>query len=160
MTLSILEVESAVSLAGDLFQATFGHPVPDFPRHFVAIHRPVDGGEHVVAYVHYTAWETDAWLCGGLCVDPEAYARAEPVMASAWKLAGGIGEIVLRETLARLSDRAAIFGYCGNARQWQHDLNVGFVAAGPQYLLVKWNRSLPLDEQAAMIQRAAALGPF
>jgi hypothetical protein len=160
MTLIIVEVDDAASLAGDLFRTSFGHPIPELPRHFVAIDQSANGGERVVGYIHYTAWETEGWLCGGLCVDHQAYVRAEPTTASEWKREGGIGEIILRETFARLSHRVAIFGYCGDARQWQHDLNVGFVAAGPQHLLVKWNRALPLDEQMAMIERAAALGPF
>lgn len=160
MTLVVVEVDDATSLAGPLFQASFGQPIPGYPRHFVAFDRPADEGGLVAGYVHYTAWENDGWLCGGLCVDPLAYARAAPATAAEWKRAGGIGEIILRETFAQLTDRAAIWGYCGNARQWQHDLNVGFVPAGPQYLLVKWNRTLPAIEQAAFIERAVALGPF
>ena len=160
MTLAIEEVEDAAGLAGDLFRRTFAHPIPDFPRHFVALHRDAVGGADVVGYIHYTAWEKAGWLCGGLCVDPASYARAAPEDAAAWKRAGGIGEIILRDTFARLTDRAAIFGYCGDARQWQHDLNVGFVPAGPPKLLVRWNRELPPDERARLIARAAALGPF
>ena len=160
MALSILEVDNAAPLAGRLFRATFGHPIPDFPRHFVAIHRAADGAEHVVGYIHYTAWEAEGWLCGGLCVDRHAYARAGGTEAAEWKRDGGIGEIILRHTFAQLTDRAAIFGYCGDARQWKHDLNVGFVPAGPAHLLVKWNRPLPESVRAAMVARAAALGAF
>lgn len=160
MALTVVEVDDAAALAGALFRATFSHPVPAFPRHFIAIHRAGDRTERVVGYIHYTAWESEGWLCGGLCVDRDAYARAEPAAAAAWKRAGGIGEIILRHTFAQLTDRAAIFGYCGDARQWQHDLNVGFVPAGPRHLLVKWNQPLPENERAAMIERAAALGAF
>jgi hypothetical protein len=113
-----------------------------------------------LGYIHYTAWENDGWLCGGLCVDRNAYARAGPAEAATWKRAGGIGELILRHTFARLTDRVAIFGYCGDARQWQHDLNAGFVPAGPPHLLVKWNRPPPATEQSAMVERAAALGAF
>ena len=160
MALIIVEVDEAATLAGELFRSTFGHPIPDFPRHFVALDRNTGGGLRAIAYIHYTAWERDGWLCGGLCVDREAYARAEPADAAAWKQGGGIGEFVLRHTFALLTDRTAIFGYCGDARQWQHDLNVGFVPAGPAHLLVKWNWPLPEPERASMIARAAALGPF
>ena len=57
-------------------------------------------------------------------------------------------------------DRLAIFGYCGDTRQWQHDLNVGFVPAGPPRMLVHWNHEVPAVEQARLIERVAALGPF
>jgi len=158
--LAVVEVDAAEVFAAELFRAAFGHPIPGFPRHFVALFRDAGGALAVAAYIHYTAFEDDAWLCGGLCVDGTAYARARPADAAEWKRAGGIGEIVLRDTFARLTDRAAIFGYCGDPRQWQHDLNAGFVPAGPPQLLVRWNRALPADAQARMIGRAAALGPF
>ena len=160
MSLRIEEVDDAAALAGDLFHRRFAHPIPDFPRHFVAFAGTAAGAADVVGYIHYTAWETVGWLCGGLCVDAGAYARATPADAATWKRAGGIGEMILRDTFARLTDRIAIFGYCGDARQWQHDLNVGFVPAGPPRMLVRWNRVVPALEQAELIARAAALGPF
>jgi len=158
MSLIIVEVDDADALAGELFFTTFGHPIPRFPRHFVALQRG-GGALRVAAYIHYTAWGCEAWLCGGLCVDRRAYSRAEPGDAAEWKRAGGIGEIVLRDTLSRLTDRI-VFGYCGDARQWQHDLNVGFVPAGPPHLLVIWNSVLPLPEQEKLTARAAAMGAF
>jgi hypothetical protein len=158
--LAVVEVDTAAVFAADLFRAAFGQPIPDFPRHFVAVFRDAAGVLSVAAYIHYTASGDDAWLCGGLCVDRAAYARARPDDAAAWKRAGGIGEIVLRATFARLTDRAAIFGYCGDARQWQHDLNAGFAPAGPPQLLVRWNRVLPEAVQARLVARAAALAPF
>jgi hypothetical protein len=91
--------------------------------------------------------------CGVVC------ART-PADAAEWKREGGIGEIILRDTFARLTDRVAIFGYCGDARQWQHDLNVGFVPAGPPRMLVHWNEAVPPAEQARLVARVAALGPF
>jgi hypothetical protein len=160
MPLIIAEVDSATELAGSLFAARYGHAIPQFPRHFVAFHRAADATLEVVAYLHYTAWEEHSWLCGGLCVDPAAYEHADAGEAEAWKRAGGIGEILLRDTLARLTDRPAIFGRCGDPKQWQHDLNVGFVPAGPPHLLVIWNKPLPAAEQQRLILRAEALGLF
>jgi hypothetical protein len=160
MALIITEVDRATELAGHLFATTFGHPIPESPRHFVAFHRTADAALRVAAYVHYTAWEEHGWLCGGLCVDHAAYANADADEAEVWKRAGGVGEIILRDTLARLRDRPVIFGYCGDGRQWQHDLNVGFTPAGPARLLVIWNRPLPEAERERLIARAAALGAF
>src|SRR5439155_19070266 len=91
MSLTIEEVDDATALAGDLFRRTFAHPIPDFPRHFVAFSRLADGSSQVAGYIHYSAWETAGWLCGGLCVDSAAYNRASPADAAAWKHAGGIG---------------------------------------------------------------------
>lgn len=159
-SLSIEEVDDATALAGELFQRSFGHPIPDFPRHFVALGRAADGEPFVAAYVHYSAWEETAWLCGGVCADRGAYTRAAPADAAEWKRAGGLGEIILRETFARLTDRPAIFSYCGDARQWQHDLNAGFEPAGPPLLLVRWNHPGSRLQRAGLVERIAALGPF
>lgn len=159
MALIIVEIDAAAELAGALFQATFGHPIPDFPRHFVALHARADA-LRVVAYIHYSAWEDHSWLCGGLCVDRDAYSSADPAEAAEWKRSGGIGEILLRNTLARLKDRVAVFGHCGDARQWQHDLNVGFIPAAPPNLLVIWNQPLADAERTELIARAVALGAF
>ena len=76
MSLVIIEVDSATALAADLFRAAFAQQIPDFPRHFVALHRDPSGALTVAAYIHYMAWADHAWLCGGLCVDRDAYERA------------------------------------------------------------------------------------
>jgi hypothetical protein len=159
MALIVTEVDAA-ELAGELFAATFKHPIPDFPRHFVALYRDLDAAMKVAGYIHYTAWEESVWLCGGLCIDPDAYSWTSEVEAAEWKRAGGLGEILLRATFKRLTDRFAIFGHCGDDKQLRHDLNVGFVPAGPPFLLVKWNRALSEQDQARLVARVAALGQF
>jgi len=159
-SLPIVEVDDASALASELFHAAFGHPVPAFPRHFIAFYRDRTGAFRVAAYIHHSVWGDDAYLAGGLCVDREAYAHARPEDAAEWKRAGGIGEILQRECFARLTDRAAIFGHCGNPRQWPHSIQSGFEAAGPEYLLVRWNRPLSQEAKAEFIARAVALGPF
>jgi hypothetical protein len=159
MALIVTEVDAA-ELASELFAATFKHSIPDFPRHFVALYRDSNSALKVAGYIHYTAWEESVWLCGGLCIDPDAYSWTSEAEAAEWKHVGGLGEILLRATFARLMDRPAIFGHCGNDKQLRHDLNVGFVPAGPPFLLVKWNRAMSLPDQARLVARVAALGHF
>lgn len=159
-SLPIVEVDDPTFFASDLFRAAFDHPLPDFPRHFVAFYRDRESRLRVAAYIHHTPWKDDAYLAGGLCVDHDAYRRARPEDADEWKRVGGIGEIVLRDSFARLTDRAVVFGHCGNPKQWPHSLNAGFEAAGPQHLLVRWNRQLPAAERERFVARAVALGPF
>jgi hypothetical protein len=126
----------------------------------VAFYRDASDALRVGAYIHYMAFGEVAWLCGGLCVDPDFYSNASGDVSACVKRMGGLGEIVLRDTFARLRDRCAIFGYCGDARQWQHDLNIGFAPAGPPRLLVRWTRPLPEAERAAMIADVLRIGPF
>jgi hypothetical protein len=160
MALIITEVDDATALAGDLFRSSFGQAIPREPRHFITFHRAPDATLSVIAYIHYTAWEEHSWLSGGLCVDPAVYARVDPREAAVWKREGALGEIVLRDTLARLNDRAVIFGYCGHPRQWEHCLKVGYVPCGPPHLLAVWNQDLPVAEKTRLIAKAAALGAF
>jgi len=160
MTIWVDEVDDAETVAGALFRRSFGHPIPTFPRHFVAFGRDARGGSQVAGYVHYTPWESTVWLCGGLCADRDAYARAAPDDAAAWKRAGGIGEIILRATFPLLVDRPAVFSTCGDPKQWQHDLNAGFEPAGPPHLLVHWTRPVPEAERRRLIEQIATLPPF
>ena len=160
MTIRIEEVDDAESLAGALFRRSFGHSIPTFPRHFVAFGRDARGASQVAGYVHYTAFDTTVWLCGGLCADRHAYARATSDDAAQWKRAGGIGEIILRSTFPLLVDRPAVFSTCGDPKQWQHDLNAGFEPAGPPNLLVHWTRPLPEADRRRLIEQIAALPPF
>jgi hypothetical protein len=158
--LAVEEVQNGAMLGGPLFRATFGAPPPAVPRHFVALYRTREEQLRVGAYIHYMAFRDSAWLCGGLCVDRRFYLEAPDSLGACVKRMGGLGEIVLRDTFERLTDRSAIFGYCGDARQWQHDLNIGFEPAGPPLLLVRWTKALADSERDALIERVRAIGPF
>jgi hypothetical protein len=158
--LTVEEVRNGAMVGGALFRATFGAPPPVVPRHFVAFYRTREDEFRVGAYIHYMAFHDVAWLCGGLCVDRRFYADAPQPLGACVKRMGGLGEIVLRDTFARLADRSAIFGYCGDAVQWQHDLNIGFEPAGPPRLLVRWTKPLADSERDALIERVRAIGPF
>ncbi len=158
--LAIEEVENGALIGGPLFQRTFGAPPPAVPRHFAALYRASGKELRVGAYIHYMAFRDAAWLCGGLCVDGDFYRMANDDLRECVKGMGGLGEIVLRDTFARLTDRSAIFGYCGDARQWQHDLNIGFTPAGPPRMLVRWMKPLSEAARAALIDDVRSIGPF
>jgi hypothetical protein len=158
--LAIEEARNGAMLGGPLFRRTFGVSPPTVPRHFVALYRAGTSDLRVGAYIHYMAFRDFGWLCGGLCVDGGFYGSASPELGECVKAMGGLGEIVLRDTFSRLTDRHAIFGYCGDARQWQHDLNIGFVPAGPPRMLVRWTRPASEAERETMIEAVRAIGPF
>ena len=158
--LVVEEVRNGGMLGGPLFRKTFGAPPPIVPRHFVALYRTRESDLRIGAYIHYMAFRDVAWLCGGLCVEPAFYATAPDEVGACVKRMGGLGEIVLRDTFARLTDRCAIFGYCGDARQWQHDLNIGFVPAGPPRMLVRWTKAIADADREALIEEVRAMGPF
>lgn len=157
--LETIEVDDATALAGDLFRRRFGHPIPDYPRHFVL--RCLDGGAapRVVAYVHQLALN-EVYLCGGMCVDEGAYRLLPKPLFAAVKSEGGLATIVTRDSIAMLGDAPAVFGHVGEPRARQADLRTGFVDTDRPPLMVVWRAHLPAHEQRRLIDMVAAFGPF
>lgn len=85
MPLIITELDSATELAGTVFGAAFGHPIPQFPRHFVAFHRAADGerngtlaaviGTPGIVHEGSNRWLLPRYVCGADWRSPEELAR-------------------------------------------------------------------------------------
>jgi hypothetical protein len=157
--LRVEEVSDAEFYAGELFRRRFRGDPPDFPRHFVPFYRQGRTTYRPVGYVHYTAFE-DSWLCGGLVMDDRLYRRMPAPHRKLIKDAGGIAEMMLRDTFARLAQAPAIWGYVGDKQAEVVDLRAGFRHTHHRHVMVVWNRDLPDEEKAARIERVIALGPF
>ena len=157
--LRVDEVTDAEFYAGDLFRRRFGHEPPSFPRHYVAFYRATRTSYWPVGYVHYAAFE-DMMLCGGMVIDDRLYRRLPATHRALLKQGGGIAEIMLRETFARLHAAPAIWGYVGDKQAEAVDLRAGFRRTHHPYVMVVWNQPLSDDEKAARTERVIALGPF
>lgn len=153
------ETRSAEFWAGDLFRRRFGGEPPDYPRHFVAFYRAGRKTYRPIGYIHYTTFE-DCFLCGGMVVDDRAYRRIPAHHRALIKGAGGIAEIMLRQTFAMLAHAPAIWGYVGDKQAEQVDIRVGFRHTGHPHVMVVWNRDIPEAEKAERLARVVALGPF
>lgn len=153
------EVSDAEFYAGALFRRRFGGPPPDYPRHYVAFYRHGRSRYLPVGYIHYTRFE-DTWLCGGMVIDERLYRRIPAPHRKLIKEAGGIAELMLRDTFARLADAPAIWGYVGDKQAEEVDSRVGFRHTHHPHVMVVWNRELPEAEKAARLERVIALGPF
>lgn len=153
------EVGDAEFYAGDLFRRRFGHAPPAFPSHYVAFYRASRSSYWPAGYVHYAAFE-DMYMCGGMVVDDRLYRRIPTEHRALIRNAGGIAEIMLRDTFARLRHAPAIWGYVGDKQAEAVDLRAGFVHTHHPHVMVVWNRALPEVEKAALIERVIALGPF
>jgi hypothetical protein len=153
------EVSDAEFYAGDLFRRRLGGNPPNFPMHFVAFYRQGRTRYLPVGYIHYTAFE-DTYLCGGMVIDDRLYRRIPAPHRKLIKNAGGIAEIMLRETFARLTAAPAIWGYVGDKQAEEVDVRVGFRHTHHPHVMVVWNRELPEAEKAARLERVIALGPF
>jgi hypothetical protein len=157
--LRIEETRDAEFFAGDLFRRRFRQEPPTYPRHFVAFYRESPARYASVGYVHYTPLD-DSYLCGGLVFDERAYRRMPGPHRALVRSAGGIAEVMLRDSFALLAPTAAIFGYVGDRQAEAVDLRVGFRRVDHPHVMVAWQRELPEDEKAARIARVIALGPF
>ena len=157
------EVNEARHLAGDLFERSFHHAIPDYPRHFVLVYSPPPGAVHtrpqVVAYVHQTPYE-DVYLGGGMCVDERAYRQFPKALFRQVREEGGLATIVTRDSISMMGDSPAAFGYVGEPRARQADLRTGYVETGKPHLMALWRRDIPEAEKARLIARVDALGPF
>jgi hypothetical protein len=153
------EVSDARYFVNALFRRRFGSDAPDYPRHFVAFHRASPSGFTALGYVHYSGYE-DCWLCGGMVMDDRAYRRLSSNHRAAIKRSGGVAEIMLRTTFAKLKDAPAIWGYVGDKQAEVVDLRAGFIHTGRKHLMVVWNAELATEERERRIDKIAALGPF
>lgn len=158
------EVHDARVVAGALFRKSFGHPIPDYPRHFVLVYSPPPGEDdttpRVVAYVHQSP-HREIYLCGGMCVDERAYRRFSRELFGEVRGQGGLATIVTRDSMAMLGDAPASFGHVGEPRARAADLRTGFVDTEHEHLMVMWLKpQLDEAERRRLIAVAHAVGPF
>jgi hypothetical protein len=153
------EVSDAEFFIGDLFRRRFHGDPPNYPRNFVAFYQPVRSRLEPVGFVHYLAFE-DSYLCGGLVIDDRRYRQMPAEHRKLIKAAGGIAEMMLRVTFARLADAPAIWGYVGDVLAEKVDLRAGFRHTSHPHVMVYWNKDLPETEKAQRLARVVGLGPF
>ncbi len=159
--LAVSEVDQAEFFVGDLFKRRFNtSAAPDYPRHFVAFYKPVPNTMIPVGYVHQSTWE-GCHLCGGLVIDDRLYRRMSAPHRKVIRDAGGIAELLLKESFARVMPQSiAIWGYVGDKQAEQVDLRVGFRHTHHPLVMVIWNQDLDEAQKAQWIERVVALGPF
>jgi peptidoglycan/xylan/chitin deacetylase (PgdA/CDA1 family) len=157
------EVNDARHLAGELFQRSFHHAAPEYPRHFVLVYSPPPGAKdtqpRVVAYVHQTPFE-DVYLGGGMCVDERAYRQLPRWLFQEVRGEGGLATIVTRDSIAMLGESPAAFGYVGEPRARQADLRTGYVDTDRPHLMAMWRKPISEAEKQRLVARVDALGPF
>jgi hypothetical protein len=153
------EVANAEFYIGDLFRRRFRSDPPDYPRHFIGVYRGESRTLLPVGYVHYSPFD-DAWLCGGLVIDERAYRTLPKGHRNAIRDAGGLAELMLRETFARLRQAPAIWGYVGDKQSEVVCLRAGFRHTSARHVMVVWNADLSKQEEELRLARVVAIGPF
>jgi len=157
-----VEIDAAELFVGDLFRRRFGTDVfPVYPHHYVAFVTLPDNSLRVMGYVHYKLWQGCA-LCGGLVIDERNYRKLPGSFRRTIKNAGGIAELILRDTFLLLpEDVIAIWGHVGDSQSEKVCRRVGFERTQTDYLMVIWKKSnLTTSEKNDWIERALSLGAF
>lgn len=156
----ITEVDDGPAFAGHIFRRKFAAELPDFEHHVVAFLRPAEDLFVPANYVHL--WiRDDVGLIGGAATDGRAFARIPAADGERIRAAGGIYLQTLRWTFAKFADRCeAFFGYCGDARAWDVDMQAGFEPTQHPLVIAHWHRPLPAARREELIERVRGFGPF
>ncbi len=144
--ISIVTVDNAGVFVTDLFRQAFNESPPRDPTHYVAFAKIGPARFEAVGYYHITECGPYG-LVGGLCVDPRYRNR-------------GLGEALSRIAFVNPGPKKALFAYLNNPVSVAIARRIGYVHTQHQYLMVRWFVALPEHEQRAMIEEAAAHGPF
>jgi len=154
----VRELEVADGAAADLFQRSFHVPPPGSPRHFVArlarSHR-----EAVHGYVHFSVFEPQVFLCGGLCVDVSVYRILASRERKALAGEGSLSRWLLERSIEALGSKRAVFAFTGDTRSRRDCAAIGFTPTSSPFLIVQWHGE-PHGARAELVRRVAALGPF
>ncbi len=127
----------------DLFHRSFGQAPPTFPVNYVAFYKSDRSTFKTIGYIHMT--ECGGYgLVGGLCIDMDYRHR-------------GLGETLLRNVEKDVGEKKALFVQTNNPTIARR---VGYMPTGIQYLMVKWTKSLPKEEQERIVNEVAKVGPF
>lgn len=160
--IQVIEVNPAEFFVGNLFKRRFNTDTfPQEPFHFVAFSKLPNGSFLTLGYVHYYLLENSA-LCGGLVIDDRLYRQLPDSYRAEIKNNGGIAELLLRDSFAKLPNNlTAIWGYVGNPQSEKVCLRVGFERTFHKHILVVWkDAELAEIERNEQIQKIISIGPF
>lgn len=156
----VTEVDDARAFFGALFQRKFGDPVPGHEHHIGVFYRAQDGAFVPLSYLHFMPFG-DIILVGGLCTDGRVFERMSDNERAAVRAAGGVMVHALRYAFAHLAARCdAYFGYCGDPRAYEVDMQAGFEPTGHDKLIARWHKPLDPVRRRSLIAKAHAIGPF
>ncbi|MFO7763791.1 MAG: hypothetical protein R6V61_08690 [Wenzhouxiangellaceae bacterium] len=156
----IVEVSDGRFLAGEIFARKLGGTLPDYGRHLVALYRNDPFRFTPLGYLNILPHATVA-LVGGGSVDGRAFADIPAEAGQRIADAGGVLYCLLTHAFNEMADDfEAFFGYCGDARAEEVDLQAGFRYTRHPRLLANFHR--PLDERRRdrLTDDVFALGPF
>ena len=158
--LAITELDDAAPFFGDLFRRKFGDPIPADKHHFGVFFKTADGGFVPLSYLHFMPYG-EIQLVGGLCTDGRTFERMSEWQRGQIRIAGGVMVHALRYVFERLAQTCdAYFGYCGDPRAYEVDMQAGFEPTPHDKLIARWHKPLDAARRDRLIAKANAIGPF
>ena len=158
--LAISELDDASPFFGALFRRKFGDPIPAEKHHFGVFYRSEDSDFVPLSYLHFMPFG-ELLLVGGLCTDGRTFERMSESQREEIRAAGGVMVHALRYVFVRLADACdAYFGYCGDPRAYEVDMQAGFVPTQHDKLIARWHKPIDPARREALIAKAHAIGPF
>ena len=156
----VVEVSDGRYFAGEIFRRKLGGTLPAYGRHLVAIYRHDPLRFTPLGYLNILGHESVA-LVGGGSVDGRAFADIPEQASRNIRETGGVLYRLLRYAFTEMADDfEAFFGYCGDARAEEVDLQAGFRHTRLPRLLANYHRPLDAERRERLLDDVFALGPF
>lgn len=158
--ITISELDDARPFFDELFRRKFGDPLPAERHHFGIFYRTAQGAFLPLSYLHFMPFG-DIILVGGLCTDGRVFGQMAEDQRRRVSEAGGVMVHGLRHAFVRLADACdAYFGYCGDPRAYEVDMQAGFEPTAHDKLIARWHKPLDPVRRRALVAKAFAIGPF
>lgn len=156
----VVEVSDGRFFAGEIFRRKLGGTLPDYGRHLLAVYRHDPQRFTPLGYLNILGHGSVA-LVGGGCVDGRAFADIPDQVCRDIRESGGALYRMLRHAFTEMAaDFEAFFGYCGDARAEEVDLQAGFRHTRHAKLLANYHRPLSPERRDQLLEEVFALGPF
>lgn len=155
----VCEVSDGRFFAGEIFKVKFGGVLPDYGRHIVALYK---NGMTLVplGYLNILEHEGIA-LVGGGCVYGKSFQNVSPEHCMEIRASGGVLFCMLRYVfLTMAEDYQAFFGYCGDRRAEEVDLQAGFRHTKYPNLLAFFHKYISDIDKCKITENVYQLGPF
>src|SRR5690606_10968243 len=109
-----------------IFQRKYRQSAPDFPHHIVTFYRQAWNCFVPVSYLHIRP-RGDIYLAGGGCTDGRVFEMMTGEQRELVNQSGGLLMKAVRYAFSRFATRCdAFFGYCGDARSYEVNMQAGF----------------------------------
>jgi len=153
-------VDNGPFFIDELFQRKFGDPAPEHGISVVCFYRKSWQHFIPVCYINMLPHD-EVLLIGGAMTDGRAFGYMSDGLPEKIKASGGIYYHLLKFAFDKFSNHCeAYFGYAGDARAYEVDIQAGFEPTAHKHLIVNFHKPLSEERKQYLIEKIHALGPF